>query len=109
MASVPRLLVAVAAVAVAAAAVPSANTPMMVWSADALPSNAAPVPIATNAPVLRWESKVDPGGTFGYSVTVSAADGAVWTTGDVWMGNWPVGMPFPGRKQSPSSNPPNVN
>ena len=75
----------------------------MVWTAEVLPRNAATlVPIASNAPVLRWNSKVDPGGTWGYSVTVSAEDeeaGAGWTTGDVWMGNWPAGMPFPGRRQ----------
>ena len=54
--------------------------------------------VTTNAPVLRWVSKVQSGGTFAYTVTVSGSDGAVvWTSGEVWQGNWPAHSPaFPG-------------
>ena len=54
--------------------------------------------VTTNAPVLRWSSKVESGGTFAYTVDVSTDAGtAVWTSGEVWQGNWPAHAPaFPG-------------
>jgi hypothetical protein len=57
--------------------------------------------VTTNAPVLRWASKVQSGGTFAYTVTVvngsSSAAAVVWTSGEVWQGNWPAHAPaFPG-------------
>ena len=62
--------------------------------------------VATNAPVLRWNSSVDSGGTFAYQVDVFSAatttDGSprmtpLWSSGRVWLGNWPSSSPsFPG-------------
>jgi hypothetical protein len=54
--------------------------------------------VSTNAPVLRWASMVQSRGTFSYSVDVADATGtAVWSSGEVWQGNWPIHSPaFPG-------------
>eukprot|EP01052_Picozoa_sp_SAG31_P028211 SAG31_NODE_2703_length_5220_cov_6.258153_2_plen_740_part_00 len=55
--------------------------------------------VHTNAPVMRWQSRVDSAGTFGYrvDVTVAASQDTVWTSGNVWLGNWPPSSPsFPG-------------
>lgn len=59
--------------------------------------------VNTNAPVLRWQTLIDSGGTFAYKVDVFAGSGVlmddalVWSSGQVWQGNWPAhSPPFPG-------------
>ena len=63
------------------------------------------VVVMTNAPVLRWNSSVDSGGTFAYQVDIArvTSDGIthtttpLWSSGQVWLGNWPASSPaFPG-------------
>merc|ERR1719174_374703 len=63
------------------------------------------VVVTTNAPVLRWNSSVDSGGTFAYQVDIASvtSDGIthtttpLWSSGQVWLGNWPASSPaFPG-------------
>ena len=71
-----------------------------VWTEDAAsPNRQDPTPtVSTNAPVLRWKTQVQSGGTFAYTVAVSDSQGSqVWTSGEVWQGNWPAhSPPFPG-------------
>jgi hypothetical protein len=53
--------------------------------------------VSTNAPVLRWSTKVDSRGTFAYTIDVHNQSGVVWTSGEVWQGNFPPSSPaFPG-------------
>ena len=55
--------------------------------------------VSTNAPVLRWTTQVDSQGTFAYKVDVtkSGAPASIWSSGEVWQGNWPAHAPaFPG-------------
>jgi hypothetical protein len=55
--------------------------------------------VNTNAPVLRWSSQVDSGGTFAYQVDVTSEpeNKVVWSSGEVWQGNWPShAAAFPG-------------
>ena len=53
--------------------------------------------VSTNAPVIRWPSQVESGGTFAYTVTVTSLGDDVWSSGEVWQGNWPAHSPaFPG-------------
>jgi len=80
----------------AAAAAATTTRRLSAWA-----GGAAPAVVDTNAPVMRWHTQVDSQGTFAYKVTVhSASDGAaalLWTSGEVWQGNWPATSPaFPG-------------
>lgn len=102
----------VQSVAAAAAAAPppaAATRSFSAWAAAAAADDAAaagvPLPsvvVDTNAPVLRWTSRVDSGGTFAYRVVVTSAakeqpSSIVWDSGEVWQGNWPSwSPPFPG-------------
>lgn len=71
----------------------AASHPMVAWT-----GKGSPALISTNAPILRWTSQVDSGGTFAYQVDVITEDGGkVWSSGEVWQGNWPVtSLAFPG-------------
>ena len=87
-------LVAAAACALAAPVEAAAPRPRLAaWASGTTTVDT----VDTNAPVLRWASKVDSGGTFAYRVDVAQAGTAVWTSGEVWQGNWPSHSPaFPG-------------
>lgn len=78
-------------------------TPMMAAITSAMTSGrsawaGSTTIVSTNAPVLRWASSVQSGGTFSYTVLVADAVGTeVWSSGEVWQGNWPAHAPkFPG-------------
>ncbi len=69
------------------------------YSASVWVGKEAATTVNTNAPVMRWTTQVDSSGTFAYQVDVrSEPDGhLVWSTGEVWQGNWPSHAPaFPG-------------
>ena len=79
----------------------SVSRTTQVWTTSPLD-----VGVTTNAPVFRWNSSVDTGGTFAYQVDlfsavmatdISAPIKPIWSSGQVWLGNWPAYSPsFPG-------------
>ena len=90
-----RPAVAVWAALCGAAAASAAPAPQRsAWAGSGAPT----ATVDTNAPVLRWATEVESAGTFAYQVDVtSSSNAAVWSSGEVWQGNWPVHSPaFPG-------------
>ena len=108
-----RLLLFTTATALTAsstvAGVSGFHASMSAWAEQEGDAHDAPtVVVTTNAPVLRWKTLIDSGGTFAYSVEVYAdgvpvhgtplqqeqkqqapqATQVVWTSGQVWQGNW---------------------